>query len=92
MDNRAGEFRWRHLHHQKWVNDYLSWRNKLLSTVDKQYWPKMRDFVKAYEINEPVPEHWPTGDVQNFIVKDAWKLKGELEWLRNELEKLKAQR
>ena len=57
--------------------------------MDKQYGPEKRDFVKGYIVDKPVPSDWPTGDVQNFIVKDAWKLEGELEWLGNELEKPK---
>ena len=92
LKHRAGQPQWYHYHYQEWRNDYYAWLKNLLSVVYEQYGPEKRDFVKGYIADKPKPPKWPVGDIQNFITEDAWKLEGELEWLRGERENLKTQR
>ncbi len=92
LKHRAGQPQWNHYHHQDWRNDYYSWLKKLLSAIKKKYNQEKVDYVKGYIADKPKPPKWPAGDIQNFITEDAWKLEGELEWLRGERENLKPQR
>ena len=93
LKHRAGQAQWYHYHHQEWRDDYYSWLKKLLSAVNEQYGSERRDYVKGYIADKAIPSDWkPFGAVQNFIVKDVWKLEGELEWLRGERENLKTSR